>query len=53
MYVNMVKAQIITDGLVSRRTFDETDIEGDTAKDVWGNNNGTINGKIKTSKTRI
>ena len=42
--VNAAKAQIITDGLVSYWTLDRADIEGDTAKDVFGNNDGEILG---------
>ena len=37
-------AQVVTEGLVSYWTFDEANIEGDTAKDVWGENDGTIIG---------
>jgi len=37
-------AQIITDGLVSYYTLDEADIEDQTVKDVFGNNDGTIVG---------
>jgi len=34
----------IPDSGVSRLTFDDADTEGGTALDVWGNNDGTING---------
>jgi len=44
LYANMAEAQIITDGLVSYWTFDETDSDGDTVKDVIGNNDGTLLG---------
>jgi hypothetical protein len=36
--------QIVKDGLVSYWTFNKADIDGDTAKDVVGKNNGTIKG---------
>ncbi len=35
---------IVTDGLVSYWTFDQTDIIGDTVRDVWGENDATIVG---------
>ena len=35
---------IVTDGLVSYWTFDRRDIDGDTVKDVWGENDGKIVG---------
>ena len=41
---NTVKAQIVTDGLVSYWSFDEDTIEGKTVKDSWGENHGTIQG---------
>ena len=37
-------AQVVTDGLVSYWTLDRKDIEGNTVKDVWGNNDGTFVG---------
>ena len=39
---------VVTNGLVSYWTFDRQDIRGDTAKDVWGKNNGTIVGAPQT-----
>lgn len=36
--------QVVKDGLVSYWTFNKADINGDTAKDVFGKNNGTIKG---------
>jgi len=45
--------RIVTDGLVSYWTFDRADTEGDTAKDVWGNNDGTIVGGAKTVNGKI
>ena len=44
LQTNPAKGQVVTDGLISYWTFDKADIEGDTAKDVWGPNNGTISG---------
>ena len=44
MPANITKAQVVEDGLVSYWTFDEADIDGGTAKDIWGGNDGTING---------
>ena len=42
--IGTAKGRVVTDGLVSYWTFDKADIEGDTAKDVWGENDGTIMG---------
>jgi len=33
-----------TDGLVSYWTMDNKDISGNTLKDIWGSNDGTIHG---------
>jgi len=45
LYANPTHAQqIVKDGLVSYWTFNKADIDGDTAKDVFGKNNGTIKG---------
>jgi len=41
------KGQVVTDGLVSYWSFDRASTEGETAKDVWGNNDGTIIGDPK------
>ena len=46
-------AQIVEDGLVSYWTFDEADIDGDTARDVWGDNDGTIMGDPKSVPGRV
>ena len=42
--IDVAEAQVVEDGLVSYWTFDRDDIEDDTAKDVWGNNDGQIMG---------
>ena len=45
MYSNMAKTQYIVEkGLVSYWSFNKADIEGDTVKDVCGENDRTING---------
>ena len=41
---NALEAQVITDGLVSFWTFDRADVDGDTVKDVFGNNDGIMEG---------
>lgn len=43
-YINLVEAQIVTDGLISFWTFDESDIEDAIAKDIVGINDATIIG---------
>ncbi len=43
----------VTDGLVSYWTFDQQNIAGNTAKDVWGKNDGTIVGNPKRVAGRV
>ena len=43
----------VTDGLVSYWTFDQQDIIGDTAKDIWGRNDATIVGDPKLVAGRV
>lgn len=44
--VNVAEPQeFVTEGLVSFWTFDQADIAGNTLKDVWGKNNGIIEGE--------
>ena len=45
--INSSVGQVITDGLVLYLTFNEGDLEGETAKDVWGEHDGTIVGDAK------
>ncbi|MBC8462179.1 MAG: LamG domain-containing protein [Deltaproteobacteria bacterium] len=53
-YTNVVEAQIVvTDGLVSFWTFDKSDIDSKTVKDVFGSNHGTIKGKPKSVEGKI
>lgn len=44
LQVSTAKGAVVTEGLVSYWTLDEAHIEGDTVKDVWGKNDGTIMG---------
>ena len=44
-YTTAGHAIIVSDGLVSYWTFDQSTIEGDTVKGIFGNNDGTIMGK--------
>ena len=44
MHTNMVKAQDLEEVLVGYWTFDEADIDGDTAKNFKGDKDGTITG---------
>ena len=53
MCANMAKAQVVTDGLVSYWSFDEDTIEGDTVKDVWGDNDGTMMGAPKKVEGKV
>lgn len=53
-YTNVVEAGVVvTDGLVSFWTFDKSDMDGKTVKDVWGNNDGTIVGGPKKVEGKI
>jgi hypothetical protein len=42
--MNASAQSAVTDGLVGYWTLDAADIQGNTVKDVWGDNDGTING---------
>ena len=53
MCTNMAKAQVVTEGLVSYWTFDKTDIDGDTVKDVFGENDGTMKGDPKVVEGKV
>ena len=44
---------VVTDGLVSFWTFDKSDIDGKTVKDVWGKNHGTIEGNPKKVEGKV
>ena len=48
---NTAKGQVVTDGLVSYWDFDH--ITGETTRDMWGNNDGTIVGNPKIVKGKI
>ncbi len=52
-HTNAAEAQIIEEGLVSRWTFDDVDIDGKTAKDVQGNNDGAIEGAPEVVEGKI
>ncbi len=43
-YTSVTEAQIVTDGLISFWTFDESDVEDEIVKDLVGINDGTIKG---------
>ena len=51
--LNTAHASIVTDGLVSYWSFDKVHIINRTAKDVWGDNNGTIRGNPKIVSGKI
>jgi hypothetical protein len=53
-YMNAAEAgMIVTDGLVSFWTFDKSDIDSKTVKDVFGNNDGTIVGNPKRVEGKV
>jgi hypothetical protein len=45
--------QFVTEGLVSFWTFDEDDIDGSIVLDVWGENDGTIQGSPKKEAGQV
>lgn len=47
IYVNIAKAQIVTEGLVSYWSFDRDTIEGKTVEDICGEHDGTMFGSPK------
>lgn len=51
--LNTGQTQVVTDGLVSYWTFDKADIDGETVKDVFGNNDGTIVGEPQIVKGKV
>ena len=53
MYANVTKAQMVTDGLVGYWPLDEDTITGGTVEDVWGENDGTLQGDPKIVAGRI
>ena len=53
MFAHNGNTEPVTDGLVSYWTFDQQDIDGKRAKDVWGKNNGTIVGNPKRVAGRV
>ena len=52
-YANIAKAQVVKDGLISYWSFDSADTSGKTVKDLWGNNDGTIEGSAKVVDGKI
>jgi hypothetical protein len=50
---NAAEGEVVTDGLVSYWTFDEADIDGQTAKDAWGDNDGKIMGNPQIVEGKI
>lgn len=54
MYSGMASAQdSIRDGLVSYWTFDEADVDGETVKDVFGENHGTMKGNPQMVEGKV
>jgi len=47
MYPNVAKPEIVTEGLISYWPLDKDSIDGKDVDDVWGENEGTINGNPK------
>ena len=45
--------QAITDGLVSYWSFNKAAVEGKTVKDVFGANDGTMDGNVEVVKGKV
>lgn len=52
-YANVAKGNSVIEGLVSYWSFDEDSIEGETASDIFGNNDGVIAGDPKIVEGKI
>ena len=52
-YANIAKAQVVKDGLISYWSFDKADTAGKTVKDIWGDNDGTMEGSPKVADGKI
>jgi hypothetical protein len=53
MSANVTDAQIVTDGLVGYWPLDENTIKGNTVEDVWGENDGTLQGNAKMVEGQV
>ena len=53
IYTDIAEAGVVTQGLVNSWTFDASTIAGNTVKDVWGKNTGTIFGSPKVDKGKF
>lgn len=51
--IDIAKSQAVEEGLVSYWSFDKVDIEGDTVKDLWGKNDGTLKGAPKPVEGKV
>ena len=47
MCANIAQTELVTEGLVSYWNFNKENLQGETVKDVWGENDGTIKGNPK------
>ena len=53
MYADTAEAQAVTNGLVAYWSFDEQDIDGNTAKDFTGNYDGMIVGNAQEVEGKV
>jgi len=53
MYAYVAECQVVKDGLVGFWTFDESDVEGETVKDIVAGNNGTMIGDPKIVEGKV
>lgn len=48
-----VDAQMVTDGLVAYWPLDQATVQGDVVQDIWGENDGTINGDVNVVPGKV
>jgi hypothetical protein len=53
IYAYTAECQAVRDGLVSFWTFDKSDVEGETVKDIVSGNDGTITGDPRTAQGKV
>ena len=53
VFYTTARAQFVTEGLISFWTFDKSTVKGDVVEDVWGENDGTMQGGPKTAEGKI
>lgn len=53
LVAGVASAQFVTDGLVGYWSLDASTISGDTVEDIWGDNDGVVNGALTPATGRV